>query len=40
VITSRPIASQKLQKLADVRIEVLGFTEQSKREYIQKELKD
>ena len=40
VITSRPIASEKLQKLADVRVEVLGFNKQSKRQYIQKELKD
>ena len=40
VITSRPIASEKLQKLADVRVEVLGFSDQSKREYIKKELKD
>ena len=40
VITSRPIASEKLQKLADVRVEVLGFTDDSKKEYIQKELKD
>ena len=40
VITSRPIASEKLQKLADVRVEILGFTDQSKVEYIQKELKD
>ena len=40
VITSRPIASEKLQKLADVRVEVLGFNEQSKQEYIEKELKD
>ena len=40
VITSRPIASEKLQKLADVRVEVLGFSDQSKREYIKEELKD
>ena len=40
VITSRSIASQNLQKLADVSVEVLGFTEQSKGEYIEKELKD
>ena len=40
VITSRPIASEKLQKLADVRVEVLGFTEESRRQYIKKELKD
>ena len=40
VITSRPIASEKLQKLAHVRVEVLGFTPQSQREYIEKELKE
>ena len=40
VITSRPIASENLQKLADVGVEVLGFTQQSRREYIEKELKD
>ena len=40
VITSRPIASEKIQRLADVRVEVLGFTDESKREYIEKELKD
>ena len=40
VITSRPIASENLQKLADVRVEVLGFTQQSRREYIEKELKE
>ena len=40
VITSRTIASEKLQGVADVRVEVLGFTEQSKMEYIQKGFKD
>ena len=40
VITSRPIASENLQKLADVRVEVLGFTPQSRKEYIEKELKE
>ena len=40
VITSRPIASEKLQKLAHVRVKVLGFNDESKKEYIQKELKD
>ena len=40
VITSRPIASEKLQKLADVRVEVLGFNKQSKTKYIHKELKN
>ena len=40
VITSRAIASENLQKDADVRVEVLGFTEQSKMIYIQKEFKN
>ena len=40
VITSRPTASEKLQKRADVRVEVLGFNEEGKREYIEKEFKD
>ena len=40
VITSRPIASEKLHMLADIKVEVLGFTEESKKEYIQHELKD
>ena len=40
VITSRPIASEKLSKLADVKVEILGFNDKSKIEYIQKEFKD
>ena len=40
VITSRPIASENLQRLAHVKVEVLGFNDKSKKEYIQKELKD
>ena len=40
VITSRPIASEKLQYRAKVRVEVLGFNRQSKRQYIEKELKE
>ena len=38
VVTSRPIVS--LHKLADVRVEVLGFDDESKRDYIKKELKN
>ena len=38
VVTSRPIASEKLQKFADVRVEVLGLTDGSKKDFIQKEL--
>ena len=40
VITSHPIASEKLQKLADVRVEVLGFNPQSRRQYIEEELNE
>ena len=40
VITSRPIASENLHKFANVRVEILGFTEQSKIKYIDTELKD
>ena len=40
VVTSRPIASEKIQKLADVKVEVLGFNDESKRDYIKKELND
>ena len=38
IITSRPISSEKLQKVADVTVEVLGFTEESKMSFIEKEL--
>ena len=39
VITSRPMASEKLQKISDVRVEVLGFTKESQNCFIEKELK-
>ena len=39
VITSRAITSEKLQ-VADVRVEVLGFTEQSRIDYVKKKFKD
>ena len=39
VITSRPIATDKLQHIADIRVEVMGFTDSSKQEYIIEELK-
>ena len=39
VITTRPIATDKLQHVADVRVEVMGFTDNSKQEYIVEELK-
>jgi len=40
VITSRPIASEMLQKHVDITVEVLGFTEESKKSYIRQELQD
>ena len=39
VVTSRLTASDKLRRMADVRVEVLGFTDESKAEYIKEELK-
>ncbi|XP_065903918.1 NACHT, LRR and PYD domains-containing protein 4A-like [Dysidea avara] len=39
VITSRPIASEKLQAISDVKVEVLGFTTESKLTFIKQELK-
>ena len=40
VVTSRLTASNRLHRLADVRVEVLGFTDESKTQYIKQELKD
>ena len=40
VVTSRLTASDILHSKADVRVEVLGFTDESKDEYIKHELKD
>jgi len=39
VITSRPIASEKLQAISDIKVEVLGFTKESKTTFIEQELK-
>ena len=39
VVTSRLTTSDKLHRMADVRVEVLGFTNESKAEYIKEELK-
>ena len=39
VVTSRPIATDRLQHIADIRVEVMGFTDSSKQEYIVEELK-
>ena len=40
IVTSRPSASYRLHRIADVRIEVSGFTDESKIEYIEQELKN
>ena len=40
VVTSRLTASNRLHRLADVRVQVLGFTDESKSQYIKQELKD
>ena len=40
LVTSRLTASRRLRSLADVRVEVLGFTDESKTQYIKQELKD
>ena len=40
IVTSRLTASNWLHRLADVRVEVLGFTDESKIQYIRQELMD
>ena len=40
IVTSRPSASYRLHSIADVRIEVSGFTDERKIEYIEQELKN
>ena len=40
VVTSRLTASDRLHRLADVRVEVMGFTDESKIHYIKQELQD
>ena len=40
VVSSRPIASKDLQKLADVKVEILGFTKENRQTYINNELKE
>ena len=40
LVTSRLTASKMLHGLADIRVEVLGFTDESKAQYIKQELKD
>ena len=39
VVTSRLTASDRLHRIADVRVEILGFTDESKIQYINQELK-
>ena len=40
VVTSRLTASDRLRGMADVRVQVMGFTDESKIQYIKQELKD
>ena len=40
VVSSRPIASKDLQNLADVKVEILGFSEESRHIFINNELKE
>jgi len=40
MITSRPIASEILQKHVDITVEVFGFTDDSKKSFIEQELQD
>ena len=40
VITSRPTASSDLHSIVDCRVEILGFTEEDRLEYIQTALQD
>ena len=40
IVTSRPTAYDKLHDLADVRVSLMGFTDDSKTQYIKQELMD
>ena len=40
IITSWLTATDALQHIGDIRVEVMGFTDDSKKEYIEQELKD
>ena len=40
VVSSRPIASKDLRKLADVKVEILGFSEESRHIFIHNELNE
>ena len=40
IIASRPTATDRLQHIGDIRVEVMGFTDDSKKEYIKQELKN
>ena len=39
IITSRPTATNRLRNTEDIRVEVMGFNDDSKKEYIEQELK-
>ena len=39
VVTSRLTASDRLHRIADVRVQIMGFTDESKIQYIEQELK-
>ena len=40
VVTSRPTASYLLHRMADIRVQVMGFNDESKTQYIKQELHD
>ena len=40
VVSSRPIASKALHQIADVKVEIFGFTEEDRQKFINNELKD
>ena len=40
IVSCRPIASKDLQKIANVKVEILGFTEENRQIFINNELKD
>ena len=39
VVSSRPVALKVLQQIADVKVEILGFTEENRQTFIKNELK-
>ena len=40
LVTSRPTASYLLHRMADIRVQVMGFNDESKTQYIKQELND